>query len=625
MEKKEDIPDWIKTNYSDKINKIFNFLKNNVVKSIWKDEKDNNQNNVIIDLKNNIIIDLINFSIYIENIDFDLNKIQSFKDYHFIYINNINKWNIKSKLNYKRTDKKFSLESITIFFEEYSKYELFIFDELKDVISNINKINTSNSVLNSTNIDKIKIIDNFFINKKTDGEYIYFETTSFIGKSYIGDIGKNKIKLFFQINPKIDNASVMRMINEAYNTRIITYDHKINNYENLDFSNIYFLVYLNKLDEFVLKHLRRDYIKVNNDLSTIKGKIDIKNSLKNIIKNREYIVHCNYFDLSIDSLINQILKEALLKTGYYSNFGSELFSNYIRGKFNKLISYFNGIKNKKITKRDLENINLNNPIYKNYIDVFPIAKNILEKTSVSLNQIDSSIEKGGLSFFLDMNILFEDYVTGMLLNNQELKQNGIKVYTENRLKYKYSDEYIASYNNEEIFKIKPDIILKKENKIMIIDTKYKCLNENIKENFGISSSDIYQIMTYLQIYKSSTGILIYPSINDIPKQIDFVHFENDIINKFTNEEDKKLFINSYDKDNNKKLYILKNSIEDNIINQIRDKLKLIEFKNNKTFKLKTKGQKIIILPFPLNDSDNLKGFVNQTLTQVFGVKSCKSF
>ena len=64
--------------------------------------------------------------------------------------------------------------------------------------------------------------------------------------------------------------------------------------------------------------------------------------------------------------------------------------------------------------------------------------------------------------------------------------------------------------------MKPDIYIKfhKDNKILIIDTKYKELKQGVK-NYGVSQSDIYQMVMYgLRYFEEKEEkkeiILLYP-------------------------------------------------------------------------------------------------------------------
>ena len=89
-------------------------------------------------------------------------------------------------------------------------------------------------------------------------------------------------------------------------------------------------------------------------------------------------------------------------------------------------------------------------------------------------------------------------------------------YTGRKIDYKK--------NNITFFRLIPDIILESKNEIIILDTKWKELNNPEKNgkiyNYNISHEDIYQLITYIQIYQikenknCKRAYLIYPINNN---------------------------------------------------------------------------------------------------------------
>ena len=82
-------------------------------------------------------------------------------------------------------------------------------------------------------------------------------------------------------------------------------------------------------------------------------------------------------------------------------------------------------------------------------------------------------------------------------------------------------------NSRPIFSLRPDIVLRKENKIVILDTKWKRLIPVISINYGFSSVDIYQMYAYAKKYEEN-GItpeiyVIYPKTKDM---IETKYFES---------------------------------------------------------------------------------------------------
>lgn len=63
------------------------------------------------------------------------------------------------------------------------------------------------------------------------------------------------------------------------------------------------------------------------------------------------------------------------------------------------------------------------------------------------------------------------------------------------------------------FSLRPDIVLKRKGRIVIMDTKWKSLVNNDRKNYGISQEDMYQMYAYSKKYGTSEIWLLYP-LND---------------------------------------------------------------------------------------------------------------
>lgn len=75
------------------------------------------------------------------------------------------------------------------------------------------------------------------------------------------------------------------------------------------------------------------------------------------------------------------------------------------------------------------------------------------------------------------------------------------------------------------FAIRPDIVIKKGERIVILDTKWKSLVNNEKNNYGISQADMYQMYAYSKKYNTSEIWLLYP-VNDEMRNHKPIQFES---------------------------------------------------------------------------------------------------
>lgn len=135
-----------------------------------------------------------------------------------------------------------------------------------------------------------------------------------------------------------------------------------------------------------------------------------------------------------------------------------------------------------------------------YKPIFELAKMFLQ--NLSSQSLSSKIST--FTFMFDMNVLFEQFIAGFIVQKRVLE--GTK-YAEHTLKAQHPQEYLLK---EKLFMMKPDICLEKSGKIeCIIDTKYKRLDTDDRK-YDVSSADAYQMYAYSQMYDCKRVILLYP-------------------------------------------------------------------------------------------------------------------
>lgn len=80
------------------------------------------------------------------------------------------------------------------------------------------------------------------------------------------------------------------------------------------------------------------------------------------------------------------------------------------------------------------------------------------------------------------------------------------------------------------FALRPDIVISKENRVIILDTKWKKLVPEAGENYGISQSDMYQMYAYAKKYHTSEIVLLYPWNKDMSESENISFTSEDGVN-----------------------------------------------------------------------------------------------
>ena len=84
------------------------------------------------------------------------------------------------------------------------------------------------------------------------------------------------------------------------------------------------------------------------------------------------------------------------------------------------------------------------------------------------------------------------------------------------------------------FALRPDIVIRKGDKTVILDTKWKRLYKSEKNNYGISQEDMYQMYAYSKKYETSEVWLLYPINEDMRDHplIEFYSGDNTYVRLF---------------------------------------------------------------------------------------------
>lgn len=224
--------------------------------------------------------------------------------------------------------------------------------------------------------------------------------------------------------------------------------------------------------------LVKDYIDVTETTSSIKGKINITESInqQSFIKGQ---LNCTYDEFSVNCYLNQILKSTmnlLVKSD---------ISLKRKKKLRNLLLYFG-----EVDLIDVESINWkirfdrNNQTYKMLINICYLAIN-------GLIHSESVGDKKLMEFFDDqlMSTLYEKF----LLNYFKKEHPDILAHAP-QIEWQI-DEGIDFL----LPKMKTDVTLEYENKILILDAKF--YSSNISENYGKNihiTGNLYQIFTYVK-------------------------------------------------------------------------------------------------------------------------------
>lgn len=228
----------------------------------------------------------------------------------------------------------------------------------------------------------------------------------------------------------------------------------------------------------IKRGLGREYIPQTEALSSLRGKIDIVESIKTQSMLRKQLV-CTYDDFSVNSMMNRIIKstvELLLRSGITKTRKKEL---------RKLMVYFSEVDTVDLYMVDWNiQYNRNNQTYRMLISIcYLVVKGLLQTKSDGTTK---------LMDFLDeqrMCRLYEKFILEYYRKEHpEITANASQIPWQ-----------LDDGMSDMLPVMQTDIMLSQEEKTLIIDAKYYTHTTQAQFNtHTLHSGNLYQIFTYVK-------------------------------------------------------------------------------------------------------------------------------
>ncbi len=275
-------------------------------------------------------------------------------------------------------------------------------------------------------------------------------------------------------------------------------------YKNLateDFSNtsdLFAAILIRGITYQLKRGLWQEYISDTESISSIRGKIEITESIKNQSMIRNQMV-CTYDDFSVDSSLNRIIKSTiplLLKSDISKSRKKEL---------RKLMVYFNDVSSVDIHSIDWSvNYNRNNQTYRLLISICHlIVKGLLHTNNEGSAKLMDYLDEQ------QMHRLYEKFI----LEYYKKHYPQIKT-TASQIEWALDDEFDMM-----LPAMQSDIMLSYCDKTLIIDAKYYANTLQMQyDTRSIHSKNLYQIFTYVKNKAAKdgevSGMLLYAKTDE---------------------------------------------------------------------------------------------------------------
>jgi 5-methylcytosine-specific restriction enzyme subunit McrC len=334
-------------------------------------------------------------------------------------------------------------------------------------------------------------------------------------KNYVGLI-QMKDGFQVQVLPKISFGDVedpgnaitkrifLRMLRSMKDFPSKVFNDAVLKIDQMNLYEIFINMYLQEVRHLVKRGIKSAYISQEDNLRYYKGKLMVGQHLRSNLVHKERL-YVGYDEFLINRPENRLVKSTLEKLQKITTSAEN------SKKIRQLLTAFELAESSTNFQKDFSKVVIDRST-KDYEMLMQWSKVFL--MNKSFTTFSGTTTSRALLF--PMESVYESYVT------QQMKRvfcpSGWEISSQDKRHYLFVEP-----RNQ--FALRPDIVLIKNDRTIILDTKWKNLIDNERVNYGISQSDMYQMYAYSKKYETSEIWLLYP-INEELRNKSHIKFDS---------------------------------------------------------------------------------------------------
>lgn len=282
-----------------------------------------------------------------------------------------------------------------------------------------------------------------------------------------------------------------------------------------DLKELFITLYISYVRSAIERGAYYRYVEETEDVRSIKGKFDYKDYvLRKIPNGQAEQFRCTYSTFEFDNQVNRIIKYTC-KQLY--NVTSKKNQKTLRTIFTRL----DEVSDVPCSPSDCSNIRLSK-MHKNYGIIISMSKmfllNKMANYSIDTNE--------AFCFLFPTDLLFEGFIGGYM--REVLSDYGAKVHLQENRASLVEEIIYKGKTTGAAFSMRHDILVEYDDKVFILDTKYKELSrfeDNLDYaediNREVKQGDMYQVLEYARKRGLDDVYLLYPMYRYEDKETDF--------------------------------------------------------------------------------------------------------
>lgn len=267
---------------------------------------------------------------------------------------------------------------------------------------------------------------------------------------------------------------------------------------------IFINMYLQEVRQLIKRGIKSAYVGQEDNLKFYRGKLLTSQHIKTNMAHKERF-YVSYDEFHPNRPENKLVKATLLKLQKLTTSAEN--SKEIR----QLLTAFEMVEPSTNYTKDFSQVKIDRNT-KDYEMLMQWSKVfLLNKSFTTFSGKNTS-----RALLFPMESVYESYVAQQM--KKVLGPAGWEVSSQDKGYYLFMEP-------RRQFALRPDIVCKRGDRTVIMDTKWKSLINSERTNYGISQSDMYQMYAYSKKYETSEIWLLYP-LNDEMRDHSDIKFES---------------------------------------------------------------------------------------------------
>lgn len=251
-------------------------------------------------------------------------------------------------------------------------------------------------------------------------------------------------------------------------------------------------MFVQEVQALVRSGIRADYVPRRGNLNCLRGRLLPTCQLRRNLLHPERLF-CAYDEYDLNCPENRLVKTTLLMLRRYSASAGLLRS------INELLLHFDGVECSSSVEADFNKVRTDRS-RRVYAQLLHWARVFLSRRSFS----NFAGNTDACALLFPMERLFEDYVAYHVRRTFGNADWSVKPQA--------GGHFLFSTDAERHFPIRLDILARKAGRTIVMDTKWKRLENDPSKHYGISTADMYQMKAYADTLNTSEIYLLYPRL-----------------------------------------------------------------------------------------------------------------